>query len=262
METPNTPDQPSQDEPSGPSTPPPRPEGPQAPAGPQAPRQPAPDPRAPAYQPPDPRAPAWQPPAGPDAPAWQPPPPPPGPYAPPGPGGPSYGGPVPPGGWHQPIPPHHPGWQGSPLASWGTRAAAWLIDLLILAVPVVVLTLVVVAGAASNESAVWASVGLTFLVYLVVAVLYAPLLMMRDGEHNGQTWGKQALGIRVVRNTGQPMGFGWSALREIVVKSFLFGWLGSWLFGLPLILDYLWPLWDDENRALHDMIVSTHVVQA
>jgi uncharacterized RDD family membrane protein YckC len=169
---------------------------------------------------------------------------------------------VPPGGWHQPIPQPQPGWHGSPLASWGTRFAAWLIDVLILLVPIVVLTLVVVAGAASDNSAVWVSVGLTFLVYLVVTLLYAPLLMMREGDHNGQTWGKQALGIRVVRDTAQPMGFGWAALREIVVKGMLFGWLGSWFFGIPWLLDNLWPLWDDENRALHDMIVSTHVVHA
>jgi uncharacterized RDD family membrane protein YckC len=31
--------------------------------------------------------------------------------------------------------------------------------------------------------------------------------------------------------------------------------------GLYLLLDYLWPLWDRENRALHDMIARTHVVR-
>jgi uncharacterized RDD family membrane protein YckC len=30
---------------------------------------------------------------------------------------------------------------------------------------------------------------------------------------------------------------------------------------LPWLLDNLWPLWDGENRAIHDMIVSTHVVK-
>jgi len=57
-----------------------------------------------------------------------------------------------------------------------------------------------------------------FLAYLVVAFLYAPLLMARAGERNGQTWGKQALAIRVVRDNGQAMSFGWAALREIAVK--------------------------------------------
>ena len=31
---------------------------------------------------------------------------------------------------------------------------------------------------------------------------------------------------------------------------------------IPWFLDIFWPLWDDENRALHDMVVSTHVVRA
>ena len=28
------------------------------------------------------------------------------------------------------------------------------------------------------------------------------------------------------------------------------------------LLDDLWPLWEDENKPLHDMIVKTHVVRA
>ena len=38
--------------------------------------------------------------------------------------------------------------------------------------------------------------------------------------------------------------------------TFLFG-----IFTLPLILDYLWPLWDDRNQTLHDKAVSTVVVR-
>ena len=28
------------------------------------------------------------------------------------------------------------------------------------------------------------------------------------------------------------------------------------------LLDALWPLWDDEHRAIHDMVVGTRVVEA
>jgi uncharacterized RDD family membrane protein YckC len=86
--------------------------------------------------------------------------------------------------------------------------------------------------------------------------------MAREGEHNGQTWGKQALGIRVIRDGGEPMSFGWATLREIVVKGFAVGIASSIIPIIPWFLDFFWPLWDDENRALHDMIVSTHVVHA
>jgi uncharacterized RDD family membrane protein YckC len=57
------------------------------------------------------------------------------------------------------------------------------------------------------------------------------------------------------------MTFGWAMLREVAVKALLFGGLGSVTVGLASLLDVLWPLWDDENRALHDFIVDTRVVQ-
>ena len=66
----------------------------------------------------------------------------------------------------------------------------------------------------------------------------------------------------MVRDSGEPMSFGWGALREIVVKGILVGFASSIIPLLPWLLDNLWPLWDSENRAVHDMIVSTHVVQA
>ena len=79
---------------------------------------------------------------------------------------------------------------------------------------------------------------------------------------NGQTLGRMALGIRVVRANGEPMTFGCAMLREVAVKALLFGVVSSFTFGLASLLDVLWPLWDDENRALHDFIVDTRVVAA
>jgi uncharacterized RDD family membrane protein YckC len=211
-------------------------------------------------QPPDQPGPE-QPPSAPPPP---PPPPPSGPQAPPPPGGPqapTYGGPVPPGGWEQPIAQQAPGWHGRPLASWGSRVAAYLIDGLVLLVPVIGLVVIVVGVAAGSDTGALVTGIVGFLAYLVVAFLYSPLLMAREGVHNGQTWGKQALGIRVIRDNGQAMNFSWAALREIVVKAFGVGLASSIIPLIPWFLDFFWPLWDDENRALHDMVVSTHVVQ-
>jgi uncharacterized RDD family membrane protein YckC len=191
-------------------------------------------------------------PPGPQAPS-APPPPPPGPQAP---------AEVPPGGWQQPIAQQQPGWVGRPLASWGTRVAATVIDWLILLVPVAVLIAIVVGVAAGSDTGAVVTAIVGFLAYLVVALIYAPVLMARDGARNGQTWGKQILGIRVVRDAGEPVGFGFAALREIVVKGLLVGVASSIIPLLPWLLDNLWPLWDDQNRALHDMVVSTHVIQA
>jgi uncharacterized RDD family membrane protein YckC len=88
------------------------------------------------------------------------------------------------------------------------------------------------------------------------------MLMKREGQYNGQTWGKQMLGIRVVRDNGQAMSFGWAALREIAVKNLAVTIASSIIPIIPWFLNFFWPLWDDENRALHDMICSTHVIRA
>jgi uncharacterized RDD family membrane protein YckC len=168
---------------------------------------------------------------------------------------------VPPGGWEQPIP-QPQGWRGQPLASWGSRVGATLIDWLILLVPAIVLTVIVVAIAAGSDTGAIVTGILGFLAYLVVLFIYAPVLMSRGGACNGQTWGKQMIGIRAVRDNGQTMSFGWAALREIAVKGLGVSIASSIIPFIPWLLDSLWPLWDDENRALHDMVCSTHVVRA
>lgn len=159
---------------------------------------------------------------------------------------------------------------GGQLASWGSRVGAAVIDGLILGVPAAALFTALVGGAvglsgSDEDVALGALIGgilLWILVMGVVVLLYAPLLMRREGPHNGQTWGKQLLGIRVIRTSGEPMTFGWAALREVVIK-FLGLWIASSIIPfIPILLDYLWPLWDDENRALHDMAASTRVVRA
>lgn len=168
---------------------------------------------------------------------------------------------MPPGGWQQPIA-QAPGWSGQPLAGWGTRLAAYVIDILILLVPAGLLTVLVVAIAAGSDTGAAVTGIVGFLAYLVAAFVYAPVLMSRNGARNGQTWGKQILDIRVVRDSGQPMSFGWAALREIGVKGLAVTIASSIIPFIPWFLNFFWPLWDDQNRALHDMIVSTHVVKA
>ena len=206
-----------------------------------------------------------------------------GPETPPGaPGLPpaGYPPPQPPGGYppppQAPAPPRVPGtYRGQELASWGSRVGAQLLDGLVvtavglaLCVPGGIVAIVTEGGVAG-----WVLLGVGGLGWIVLGALYAPFLMRRAGDRNGQTLGKQWLGIRVVRDDGTPIGWGWAFLRELVIKGFGLGVASSiastitfFLFGLggfiPYALDYLWPLWDDESRAVHDMAAQTHVVQA
>jgi len=95
-----------------------------------------------------------------------------------------------------------------------------------------------------------------WLGWLVLWAAYAGLLMSRKGAHNGQTLGKQAAGIRVVRDDRRPIRLGLAALREVGLKYFA----ASLILGIGWLIDSLWPLGEKENRALHDLIVHTHVV--
>ena len=71
---------------------------------------------------------------------------------------------------------------------------------------IVLFVLILLADAADNGSAAET----TWIVVAIVAtfgawavhLFYAPLLMKRQGNHNGQTWGKQLCSIRVIR--GKP----------------------------------------------------------
>jgi uncharacterized RDD family membrane protein YckC len=150
------------------------------------------------------------------------------------------------------------------LAGWWRRVGATLIDALIIGALAAVFLVPLGIGAASvdSDAGVGALIGasiVTLLLYLVIAMIYAPVLMART---NGQTLGRMATGIRVVRANGQPMTFGFAALREIAVKGLLVGIVGQVTFGLAGLIDVLWPLWDEQNRALHDMVVNTRVVEA
>jgi uncharacterized RDD family membrane protein YckC len=153
------------------------------------------------------------------------------------------------------------------LAGWWSRVGALLIDGLIIGIGSIILLIAITAPfsvgffADENVGIVSIVVGLLFatLCVTIVAFLYAPAMMART---NGQTLGRMALGIRVVRAKGQPMTFGFAMLREVAVKALLFGIAASLTFGLSSLADALWPLWDEENRALHDFIVDTRVIQA
>jgi uncharacterized RDD family membrane protein YckC len=152
------------------------------------------------------------------------------------------------------------------LAGWWSRVGAALIDSLIVGVGGLILLLAITApfsiGFFAGEDAGFVSlvVGLVLAIICVsiVALLYAPALMART---DGKTFGRMAVGIRVVRAKGQPMTFGFAMLREVAVKTLLFGIASSLTAGLATLADVLWPLWDEENRALHDFIVDTRVIR-
>jgi uncharacterized RDD family membrane protein YckC len=178
-----------------------------------------------------------------------------------------YVSPPPPGAGGPPAPAFAPGAVAGRfvLSGWWRRAGAFLLDGVIVGAGAILLLIAITAPfsigffAGENFGIVSLLVGLLFAVICVsiVALLYAPLLMART---NGKTLGRMVCGIRVVRADTQPITFGFAVLREVVVKAFLFGIAGALTGGLAQIADVLWPLWDEENRALHDFIVNTRTI--
>ncbi len=135
----------------------------------------------------------------------------------------------------------------SAYSSWGRRVGAYLLDSLVIFLPLVVLVGIFVAAD------IWVGVVIAYIASLVVPFVY--FTVMHGGE-SGATYGKRWLGIRVVSGeTGDSIGYGRAFGRYAITVVFS-------IFFIPLLLDYLWPLWDAKNQTLHDKLVGSVVVRA
>ncbi len=148
---------------------------------------------------------------------------------------------------------------GSQLATWGQRFLAYLIDALIVAVPTIIvfiIGIVLVASTADTATGdLGAGGGIGILLYLLAAVAGTVFQFWnvgwRQGE-TGQSIGKSRIGIAVIRKDGSGyLGGGMGIVRAILHS----------IFG-ACFLNYLWPLWDDQNQTWTDMVLDTLVVQA
>jgi uncharacterized RDD family membrane protein YckC len=143
------------------------------------------------------------------------------------------------------------------LASWALRAGALLIDWLVGGVAGAILYAVALAMLTTANTLA------AGLIVLLAMYLLAPILgfaflawqLCRAGDRNGQTIGKRAVGIRIVRADGQPVNFVTVLLRHVVI-----GVLYLVTIGVGLVADFLWPLWDVHRQALHDKLAGTYVV--
>ena len=179
---------------------------------------------------------------------------------PPPPGGGDYPPPPPPSGGYLPPPPG-PTIRGLPRQAytpWLTRVGARLIDsvplAVILAVGWLVLQNSVDSLCVTNDvdqicSVGYSTVGMTVMWGAVLAGL--AYLVWNYGYRQGRTGssiGKSVLKFKVVsENTGEPIGFGMSVLRQIVhvIDAAIF------------YIGYLFPLWTAKRQTLADKIMAT-----
>ncbi|MDO9355882.1 MAG: RDD family protein [Solirubrobacteraceae bacterium] len=170
------------------------------------------------------------------------------------------------------------------LAGWGRRAAAYAIDLAILLVPLIAVwsfllpSLIrdavddprleadwdVFVESEGDEVPLGRFVYWSVLILLAATAVYWLIIGLYSAAFaastQGQTPGRRAVGIRLMRTDGARITFWWALYRTLVVREVLFG-LGSILTGgLLQLAQYLWPLGDVQRRTLHDMVSRSRVV--
>ncbi len=174
---------------------------------------------------------------------------------------------------------------GTPLATWGQRVGAYLLDYLILVVITmiagsyfiyqffqwyltIVRDLVNEAGGGVAPTVDTTTINEQVLGYLWPIVLISLVVQLAYNTYfltrSGATPGKMALGLSVRRRERPgPLNLVEALKRQAIpliasVVS-LVPLVGTIVSFLPL-LDDLWPLWDDKRQALHDKLADTNVV--
>ena len=126
------------------------------------------------------------------------------------------------------------------IASVGQRFGAFLVDFVI---SVLVGIVGMVIGSAMGGDGSVVNFVLSIGYWIVVLIMVAT---------RGQSPGKMAIGIKIVKTDGRSIGFGTTLLREII---------GKIISSIILLLGYIWILFDGQRQGWHDKIASTYVVK-
>jgi len=102
------------------------------------------------------------------------------------------------------------------------------------------------AGGA-RPNMLWAIVIILMFGLVLLMFMFAYYVWMHGRW--GQTLGKMALGMKVVRTDGDPLGYGGAFLR----------WLGSLFSAVILMIGYLMAGLRSDKRALHDLVAGSRV---
>jgi uncharacterized RDD family membrane protein YckC len=155
----------------------------------------------------------------------------------------------------QPVPAASPAVISHEKAEYAQRAIAFLIDgLVAFAISILVGLAVGVIALAADDGVAGLNAIVTVLSILAALAVFAPFWT------RSQSPGKSVMNLKVVDRDGRPTSSGRMMLREVVLKGIVVGLL--WWTIVGAVLWYLWPLWDRERRAPHDIIMGTHVVKA
>ena len=177
---------------------------------------------------------------------------------------------------------------GQVLSGWWRRVGGFLIDSIIVSIPAAIAAAITTTIITANGGAIFDEAALERLVdsieeqapiansdlFDVVApgfwtVLFVSgavwfIASMINGVYlvsrSGQTLGDRAVNTRKVM-AGRTVPSVGIALGRWLIPNALFAGIGNIVpFGFLLqFINYLWPLWDNKSRTLHDMMVKTYV---
>jgi uncharacterized RDD family membrane protein YckC len=120
-------------------------------------------------------------------------------------------------------------------AGFGDRFIAVLIDALILLIPNLIIY-ALIEGILGNV--------LQFLIGAAYAVYF--------WSSTGQTPGKKVMKLQVVKADGGTI----LTPGEAIIR-----YIGTIISGIPILLGYLWVIWDPKHEAWHDKIAGTKVIK-
>jgi uncharacterized RDD family membrane protein YckC len=138
------------------------------------------------------------------------------------------------------------------------RLVAYIIDAIIVAIPVVILAFIIgaaigvgsVATNAGQSSTNAAANGASGVIDLIAFLISAGYFIFFWST--GQTLAMRLFGLRVVdANTGQPIGIGRAVVR----------YLGFIVSGLVCYIGFIWAAFDSRKQGWHDKIGGTVVLQ-
>ncbi|MFP4601130.1 MAG: RDD family protein [Persicimonas sp.] len=147
-------------------------------------------------------------------------------------------------------------WAAAPLATRGSRLVAFLIDWasgLVVALPAMLGLMAFGGGSTDNDTFLMLGVGISIVLLMGLAGYNLYRL-----HENGQTIGKQIMGIKIVRSDRTTPA---SLLRIIFLRSFLIG-LASQIpiIGLFIALGDPLFIFSEDQQCLHDMLADTNVI--
>ena len=144
---------------------------------------------------------------------------------------------------------HSPEFQ--PKAGFWIRVVATVFDSFLLSIVQFVLTLIITLVVGFVGIAAGDNPAVSIIVWLFGTTISLGYAVFFTG-YCGQTPGKMALRIKVIRTDGNQLTYGRAAKREI---------LGKFVSFILLGIGYLMVAFDNQKQGLHDKIADTYVIK-